>query len=353
MLQRGAARVASVDVAYGQIAQSMRDDPRVTVIERLNAREMMPSDLPFAADFAAIDVSFISLAKVLPAVFACLEPDGELLAMVKPQFELGRQRVGRASSRSGRPPRGDPRRRRGRPLPRLAVLGFAPSGCRDRRATSRPSSGARARAGASRISPRGSGSSRYEDGGSDHPLASAGAHRGGRGRHRRRWGERAADRRHARELGKHGDLAERIGEAPPGPEGVDLCLVMGGDGSILHALRRFARTGVPVFGVNFGTVGFLAAVEREEAEQGIRRAFAGEIETIDLPGLEIEIDGIPRVGLNDIGFSRRPEDRVAELSSRSPARRSGTCAATGWSPRPRSARPATTSPTRARSWPGA
>jgi NAD+ kinase len=116
------------------------------------------------------------------------------------------------------------------------------------------------------------------------------------------------------ERAKHGELAEPIGEAPAGADGVDLCLVMGGDGSILHALRRFARTGVPVFGVNFGTVGFLAAVEREEAEQGIRRAFAGEVETVDLPGLEIEIDGTPRVGLNDIGFSRRPEDRVAELS---------------------------------------
>jgi len=116
------------------------------------------------------------------------------------------------------------------------------------------------------------------------------------------------------ELAKHGDVAAGIEEAPSGAEGVDLCLVLGGDGSILHALRRFARTGVPVFGVNFGTVGFLAAVERDDAEQGIRRAFAGEIETIDLPGLEIEIDGRSRVGLNDIGFSRRPEDRVAELS---------------------------------------
>jgi NAD+ kinase len=116
------------------------------------------------------------------------------------------------------------------------------------------------------------------------------------------------------ERAKHGDLAEGIGEAPPGADGVDLCLVMGGDGSILHALRRFSRTGVPVFGVNFGTVGFLAAVERDDAEQGLRRSLAGEIETIDLPGLEIEIDGRARVGLNDIGFSRRPEDRVAELS---------------------------------------
>jgi NAD+ kinase len=117
------------------------------------------------------------------------------------------------------------------------------------------------------------------------------------------------------ERAKHGEVAAAIEEVPPGSsEGVDLCLVLGGDGSILHALRRFARTGVPVFGVNFGTVGFLAAVEREEAEQGIRRALAGEIETIDLPGLEVEADGRRRVALNDIGFSRRPEDRVAELS---------------------------------------
>jgi 23S rRNA (cytidine1920-2'-O)/16S rRNA (cytidine1409-2'-O)-methyltransferase len=95
MLQRGASRVAAVDVAYGQIAVALRDDPRVSVIERLNAREMLPSDLPFAANFAAVDVSFISLAKVLPAVCACLTPGADLLAMVKPQFELGRARVGK------------------------------------------------------------------------------------------------------------------------------------------------------------------------------------------------------------------------------------------------------------------
>ena len=74
---------------------SLRNDPRVTVIERLNARELCPRDLPFVPDLATIDVSFISLAKILPAVAACLEPGGEVLAMVKPQFELGRERVGR------------------------------------------------------------------------------------------------------------------------------------------------------------------------------------------------------------------------------------------------------------------
>jgi 23S rRNA (cytidine1920-2'-O)/16S rRNA (cytidine1409-2'-O)-methyltransferase len=95
MLQRGAVRVAAVDVAYGQIDRRLREDPRVTVIERLNARELVPADLPFAASLATIDVSFISLTKVLPAVARCVAPGGELLAMVKPQFELGRDRVGR------------------------------------------------------------------------------------------------------------------------------------------------------------------------------------------------------------------------------------------------------------------
>jgi 23S rRNA (cytidine1920-2'-O)/16S rRNA (cytidine1409-2'-O)-methyltransferase len=95
MLQRGAARVVAVDVAFGQIDLHLREDPRVSVVERLNARGMTPVDLPFQPDMAVVDVSFISLAKVLPAVAQCLAPGGEMLAMVKPQFELGRERVGR------------------------------------------------------------------------------------------------------------------------------------------------------------------------------------------------------------------------------------------------------------------
>lgn len=96
----------------------------------------------------------------------------------------------------------------------------------------------------------------------------------------------------------------------------EICLVLGGDGSILHALRRYAHTEVPVFGVNFGTVGFLAAVERDEAAAGIRRALEGEIETVQLPGVEVTVDGKRQTGLNDITLARRPHDRVAELSYR-------------------------------------
>ncbi|MFN8164033.1 MAG: TlyA family RNA methyltransferase [Solirubrobacterales bacterium] len=129
LLQRGAARVAAVDVAYGQIDQRLREDPRVTVIERLNARALTPGDLPFAPELATVDVSFISLAKVLPAVARCLAPGGEVLAMVKPQFELGRERVGRGVVRDA----GDRREailtvaRVARDLG-LAVRGFASSG---------------------------------------------------------------------------------------------------------------------------------------------------------------------------------------------------------------------------------
>ncbi len=117
------------------------------------------------------------------------------------------------------------------------------------------------------------------------------------------------------ELDKHGAEAGGV-ELDRGDEAPDLCLVLGGDGTILHALRRFAGTGVPVFGVNFGTVGFLAAVERRDARDGIARAFAGEIETIELPALGFEAGERSGIGFNDVTLSRRPHDRVAELSYR-------------------------------------
>jgi 23S rRNA (cytidine1920-2'-O)/16S rRNA (cytidine1409-2'-O)-methyltransferase len=93
LLRRGAERVVAVDVGYGQLDWGLRNDPRVTVLERTNARGLTPADLPYGPDLATVDVSFISLAKVLPPVAACLAPEGEILALVKPQFELGRGRV--------------------------------------------------------------------------------------------------------------------------------------------------------------------------------------------------------------------------------------------------------------------
>ncbi len=118
----------------------------------------------------------------------------------------------------------------------------------------------------------------------------------------------------AEEVAKHGPVAAGIEDVERLPRQLDLCIVLGGDGSILFALRYYAGTGVPVYGVNYGTVGFLAAVERDGAQEGIRRALAGDTEIVDLPGLEVELEGERRIALNDVGISRRPHDRVAELS---------------------------------------
>jgi 23S rRNA (cytidine1920-2'-O)/16S rRNA (cytidine1409-2'-O)-methyltransferase len=95
LLQAGAAEVVALDVAYGELSWGIRNDERVTVIERRNARELEQDALPYAPDLITVDVSFIGLAKVLPAVVACAAPEFDLLALVKPQFELGRERVGK------------------------------------------------------------------------------------------------------------------------------------------------------------------------------------------------------------------------------------------------------------------
>ncbi len=95
LLKRGAARVIALDVAHGQLDWGLRNDPRVTVVERRNARDLAPSELAFTPDVVTVDVSFISLAKLMPALAACVAPGGRILAMVKPQFELGPGRVGK------------------------------------------------------------------------------------------------------------------------------------------------------------------------------------------------------------------------------------------------------------------
>ncbi|MBU6282716.1 TlyA family RNA methyltransferase [bacterium] len=95
LVQRGAARVHAVDVGYGQLAWKLRCDDRVVVHERTNARTLPPRSLDPAPSLAVVDASFISLRLLLPAILAQLDPPGEIVALVKPQFEVGRERVGR------------------------------------------------------------------------------------------------------------------------------------------------------------------------------------------------------------------------------------------------------------------
>lgn len=95
LLQRGALEVAAVDVGYGQLAWSLRNDPRVTVLERINVRELTAEILPWSPDGVVADLSFISLRLVLPALVQVVDERGSLLLMVKPQFEVGRALVGK------------------------------------------------------------------------------------------------------------------------------------------------------------------------------------------------------------------------------------------------------------------
>lgn len=94
---------------------------------------------------------------------------------------------------------------------------------------------------------------------------------------------------------------------------VDICFAIGGDGTILSGLRAYAGTAVPVFAVNFGEIGFLATVDRDEAESGFRRAFAGEFEVLALPGVEASGQDGPWLAINDVAMHRQPGKRVADL----------------------------------------
>lgn len=95
LLKHGALRVHAVDVGYGQLDQKLREDPRVVVRERINARYLTRSDLDDDITFVCVDVSFIPLRLIFPAVFEILEPAGEAVVLIKPQFEVGREGVGK------------------------------------------------------------------------------------------------------------------------------------------------------------------------------------------------------------------------------------------------------------------
>lgn len=95
LLQRGAARVIALDVGYGQLADRVRGDPRVTVVDRTNIRYVAPASLPYCPDLVVVDVSFISLKLVLPVIIRIIAVPADIVALVKPQFEVGKGKVGK------------------------------------------------------------------------------------------------------------------------------------------------------------------------------------------------------------------------------------------------------------------
>ncbi|HZO37563.1 MAG TPA: NAD(+)/NADH kinase, partial [Solirubrobacteraceae bacterium] len=119
----------------------------------------------------------------------------------------------------------------------------------------------------------------------------------------------------ADEATKHGVVAaDGVVVTDEPPTDIDLCVVLGGDGTILTALRRYAATGVPVFAVNYGEVGFLATIDPNGLEEDFARAFAGEFDTIELPTISVGRPDGTWSALNDISVHRRAGLRVADLA---------------------------------------
>ena len=378
LLQRGAARVIALDVAHGQLDWGLRNDERVSVIERLNARELRSSDLPFAPALATIDVSFISAGQGAAggrrrAWSRGASHPGDGQAAVRARARAGR--AGGVVRDRRRPPRGDPR---ASPRPPselgLAVRGFASSGLpgpKGNRETflwlgdgeSSPDLGDR-RSRASLIRRPASGGPPMSPGRSTarhdpqrrrpHPHA-ARADRGRAARAvaaaRRAGCVLGADRPSSRSTARAAEGIERARRARRAP---DLCLVLGGDGTILHALRALGRHRSPRLRDQLRH----RRLPRRGRARGLRRRASsapsrGEFEVIVAARRSQIGEGA------GVGAQRRlpdpPAARTASPSwpTGSAARRSATSAATASSPRPRPARPATTSPTRGRSSPGA
>ena len=118
----------------------------------------------------------------------------------------------------------------------------------------------------------------------------------------------------ADEMARHRSLEASLGSLEALDRQPDVCLVLGGDGTILKALRLYADTGVPVFGINYGTIGFLAAADPEQLDEGLRRALSGDFDVMSLPALRVGVGEEERIGVNDVSFHRRPHGRVAELA---------------------------------------
>jgi NAD+ kinase len=118
------------------------------------------------------------------------------------------------------------------------------------------------------------------------------------------------------EVEKHGIESSEgvVLGANPTEDGTDLAVVLGGDGTMLHAMRTFAGRDVPVFSFNFGAIGFLATVERDEFDAGVQRVIHGDFDVLNMPALSIEVNGTRYLAVNDVSFHRRANNRVAELA---------------------------------------
>ena len=277
------------------------------MLEGVNARLLAPGDLPGPpATLAVVDVSFISLALVLPPIVGVLAHPYRLLPMVKPQFEAGRDEVRKGVVR-------DPGVH-GAVLERVAAAATEAGGVVLGACETRPSRPCRQprvlpahRLERPSRRPRTPRPTRYRCCAMPSP-------------------DRLTVRRVAlqarRSAGDAADLVARLAaEAgvellPPDADvaEADLVIVLGGDGSVLRALQQVTGKGVPVFGINFGRVGFLTTAEPGELETAVRRALAGELRVVELATVQAERAGeAPAFAVNDVVVASDVQGRIARL----------------------------------------
>ena len=349
LLQSGAAEVIALDVGYGQLDGRLRQDPRVHVLERINARYLLRQQLPYEADLLTVDVSFIGLEKILPSVLDCVAPQFDRPAPGQTPVR-GRPHPGRQGGRGARPARPSRRAPEGSPhtdprprARRQGTDGFRPTRHERQHRVRRP------RHPRWRSRPL-----------ACYPGTVGGATDWGRPRRIGRTGFHPAWKA-VRPVGLISRIAlvthqvpSVAGDAlqevmlvlrrreievllPPGEtakhpdllsEGVrpccevareelaaaDLCLVLGGDGTMLRALRLTRDLGLPVAGLNLGRVGFFTAIERDHVVDDLDRILDGEFVAHPLMGLATSLNGTGLRAVNDIVLARHREGGICRLS---------------------------------------
>ena len=332
LLRAGAAEVIAVDVGYGQLAWPLRTDERVTVLDRTNVRHLTAEDIGGPVDLVVADLSFISLRLVLPALIACVRPAGDLLPMVKPQFEVGKERLGSggvvrdpATARRGRARRGARRggprlaHRGGRAEPVARPVrerGILPMG-------EHPALGrARRRRGrAHRVRGRNDTGRRCDVRSvllvahtSRHPIAALAVEL---------TAQLAAAGFSVRMLADEafacGTEGITVVEARTAAEGAEIVIALGGDGTFLRATELARPAGTPMLGVNLGHVGFLAQAEPDDLADTVRAvadsAYAVEERvTVDA---EVLVGGeavATAWALNEVSLERTNRERMLEIA---------------------------------------
>ena len=304
LLQHGAMRVHAVDVGHGQLDWKIRSDPRVVVYEKLNARRLGRGDIPEPVKLCVIDVSFISLTLILPPAFELLSADGVIVCLIKPQFELSKEDVGRGWYCSQRGVA-----RAGGPQDRRLHQGEAGQDVVRRHRVADPRR--RRQQGISRMPAKLIGLIAHVGKPGAEPLV-----RSLRAEFEKRSAAVHMESKTAALLGEQSSLTARdLGEK------CEILVVLGGDGTILKVLHDLGDKIRPIFGINIGSLGFLTCLNSTTCMRAVECIVAGDYVLSHRTLLDVRVERggktiVQKAGLNDAVVSRGQISRLIRLEAR-------------------------------------